>query len=402
MFFFSELKGKKITTEDNVLFGYLEDIVFKISEKPLVTKIVIRCLDREKAIVPVECFLKINTQIILHKNFEKKEVEENELFIVKNLLDKQIIDLNGYKLVRVNDVAFQKEGNNLVLTGVDVGIVGILRWFKLEKFLEQISSFLKITIPQQFLSWADIQPLELTRGKVKLRKKEDKLKNIRPEDLADYLETTTIEDVKKVLHLIPKEQAIEVINNLNLNYQINLIRQYKPEKAAEIINLLDPDEAADILLALSEKRRNTIFQLLPKEKKEELSHLLRLSKTQIGDLINTEYLTVLPQNTVREVIDKMRKETVNFYYLHNIYVINENKQLVGVFNLHELILQNLETPIYKFMITNPVVLHLTTPKKIALKKILKYRISTLPVVTEDKKIIGIISFEDLLTEEEID
>ncbi len=401
MFFFSELKGKKIITEDNILFGYLEDIIFKISEKPLVTKIVIRCLNKEKVTVPIQCFLKINTQIILHKNFEKKEIEENELFVVKNLLDKQIIDLSGYKLVRVNDVAFQKEGDNLFLTGVDIGLLGIFRWFKLEKILERISSIINLRIPQQFLSWADIQPLELTRGKVRLRKKEEKLKNIRPEDLADYLETTTIENVKKVLHLMPKEQVIEVINNLNLNYQINLIKQYKPEKAAEIINLLNTDEATDILLALSEKRRNAILRLIPEETKEKLSRLLRLSKTPIGDLINTEYLTVLPQNTVKEVIDKIRKETVNFYYLQNIYVVNENKQLVGVFNLHELILQNFETSVYKFMITNPIVLHLTTPKKIALKKILKYKISTLPVVTEDKKIIGIISFDDLLTEEEI-
>lgn len=402
MLFLSELKGKKIITEDGILFGYLEDILFKIGEKPLVTKIVVRALDREKVTVPIECFLKINTQIILHKNFEKKEVGENELFVVKNLLDKQIIDLTGYKLVRVNDVAFQKEGNNLVLIGVDIGLLGIIRWLKLEKILEAVFSFLKIKISQRFLSWADIQPLELTRGRVKLRKAEEKLKNMRPEDLADYLETTTIDNVKKILHLLSKEQAVEVINNLNLNYQINLLRQYKPEKAAEIISLLDADEAADILLALSDKRREIIFNLLSQEKKEELLKLLQLSKTQIGDLINNEFLTVLPQNTVKEVIDKIKKEAVDFYYLHNIYVVNENKQLIGVFNLHELILQNLETPVYKFMITNPIVLHLTTPKKIALKKIIKYKITTLPVITEDKKIVGIISFDDLLLEEEID
>lgn len=402
MLFFSELKGKRIVTEDNILFGYLEDIIFKISEKPLVTKIVVRGLNKEKVIIPIECCLKINTQIILHKNFEKREVEENELFVVKNLLDKQIIDLTGYKLVRVNDVTFQKEGNNLVLTGIDIGLFGIMRWLKLEKILEVIFSFLKIRISQQFLSWADIQPLELTRGKVKLRKAEEKLKNIRPEDLADYLETTTIDNVKKILHLLSKEQAVEVINNLNLNYQINLLRQYKPEKAAEIISLLDEDEAADILLALSDKRRKIIFNLLPKEKKEELSKLLQLSKTPIGDLINNEFLTVSPQNTVKEVIDKIKKETVDFYYLNNIYVVNENKQLIGVFNLHELILKNLETPVYKFMITNPIVLHLTTPKKIALKKIIKYKITTLPVITEDKKIVGVISVDDLLLEEEID
>lgn len=404
MFFFSEIKGKNVYTEDNILLGKLDDLVFKTTDKPYINKLVVRTLNKESFMIPVEYLKKINKDVFLFKNFQTGEPEENELFVLKNLLDKQVVDLKGAKLVRVNDVAFQKEGEKWLLTGVDIGLLGILRWLKLENFMVNLLktlTFFKIRLVPELLSWADIQPLELTRGKVRLKRKEEKLKNIRPEDLADYLETTTITNVKKVLDIIDKNQAIEVINNLNLNYQAALLRQYSPLKAASVLSLIDPDEAVDILLTLPKKRKEAIINHLSLEKKKELLNLLKLSTTPIGGLISTEFLTVRPIDTVREVIDKIKKETVDFYFLNNIYVINDQKQLIGVFNLHELILQNLETPVYKFMITNPIILHLTTPKKIALKKIIKYKISTLPVIDQEKRIIGIVSFDDLIEENDI-
>lgn len=403
MFFFSEIKGKKVYTEDNILLGKLDDLIFKTTDKPYINKLVVRTLNKENFIIPIKYLKKINKDIFLFKNFQTHEPEENELFVLKNLLDKQIVDLKGSKLVRVNDVAFQKEGEKLILTGVDIGLLGILRWLKLENFIVNLLkalTFLKIRLVSEFLSWADIQPLELSRGKVKLKRKEEKLKNIRPEDLADYLETTTIINVKKVLDMLDKNQAIEVINNLNLNYQANLLQQYSPHKAASILSLIDPDEAVDILLTLPKKRKEAIINHLSLKKKKELLNLLRLSATVIGGLINVEFLTVRPIDTVKEVINKIKKETGDFYFLNNIYVINDQKQLIGVFNLHELILQSPETPVYKFMITNPIVLHLTTPKKIALKKIIKYKIATLPVIDQGKKIVGIVSFDDLIEEDD--
>lgn len=404
MLFFSELKGKNVCTEDGINVGKLDDFIFKVGEKPSVNKIVVIDKKKKDLIIPIDYLKKINREVIIFKNFRTDELQQNELFILRNLLDKQIIDLKGAKIVRVNDVVFQKQGENLILTGVDISLLGILRWLKLEDFVVNLLkslTFLKIRLVPTLLSWSDIQPLELARGIVKLKKEEKKLKNIRPEDLADYLETTTITNVKRTLDIMDKNQAIEVINNLNLNYQAALFRQYSPQKAASILSLIDPDEAADILLTLSEKRKEAILSYLSSEKKKELLSLIKFSKTPIGDLLTTEFLTVYPNNTVKEVIDKIKKQTGDFYYLNNVYVINQEKQLLGVFNLHELILQNLDTPVYKFMITNPITLHLTTPKKIALKKVIKYKISTLPVIDREKRILGIVSFDDLMEENEI-
>jgi len=399
MLFFSEIKGKNVVTQDEIVVGKLEDIIFKFSEKPFATKLVVRSKkNKEKLIIPFRDCLKINNKIILKKNFQIASIEDNEFSLVKNILDKQIIDIHGYKLVRANDIAIQRENNQWILVGVDIGWLGIARWLRLEDIIIKILGLLKIKISSDFLSWGEIQPLDLLRGEIKLKKAEEKLKKIKPEDLADYLETTTIHNVKKFLDLLDEKQAIAVLNNLNLNYQSNLIKTYSDEKAAYILSLIDVDEAVDILLTFPKKRRETILNLIKPEVRKEINHLLKFASTPIGDYLTTEYLTVFPDDTAAEVIQKIKKETVDFYYLYNIYVVNQEKQLIGVFNLHELLLQDPATPVFKFMITNLVVIHLTTSKEIAIKKIIKYKLSTLPVIDHEKRIVGIVSFDDLFEE----
>lgn len=394
MIYFSEIKGKKVITEDQIRVGILEDIIFKASEKPIITKLVIRNTLNNKFIIPVHHLSKINKELIIKKNYSTVTLGENELYLVKNLLDKQIIDLKGDKIIRVNDIAIQNKGELYVL-GVDVGILGILRWLKLEKLVARFFDYFKIRLSSNFLSWADIQPLELARGSVKLKIREEKLKKIKPEDLADYLEITNIVNVKKVLEMLDETQAAEVINDLNLSYQVGLFRYYLPEKAAKLISFIDPDEAVDILLALPRKKREAIIEKLPEKEKQELNHLLRFSTTDLGNLMTTEFLVIHSDDLVKEVVDKIKKETEDFSSLFAVYVINKLDQLVGVFNPHELLLQPLDTPVYKFMVQNVIIVHLTTPVEIAVKKMFKYKLSALPVIDENKKLLGIITFDDL-------
>ena len=196
MLYFSEIVGKKVYTEDNIHIGYLEDLIFLVAENPIVTKFVIRDQANQKLIISIDYLQKINKILTIEKEFLVSYLEENELYLVKNLLDKQIIDLKGNKIVRVNDVALQDK-DKLSIAGVDVGILGIFRRLRIgaENFYK-IASFFNIKLASQFLSWADIQPLELMRGNVRLRKRR-KIRKIRPEDLADYLEKTNVINARK-------------------------------------------------------------------------------------------------------------------------------------------------------------------------------------------------------------
>ncbi|RJQ37577.1 magnesium transporter [Candidatus Microgenomates bacterium] len=395
MLYFSEIVNKKVYTVDDIYIGYLEDIIFLVAENPIVTKFVIKDKANQKLIISTDYLKKIDKNLIVDKEFLVSYLEENELYLVKNLLDKQIIDLKGNKIVRVNDVALQDK-DRLSIAGVDVGILGIFRRLRIgaENFYK-IASFFNIRLASQFLSWADIQPLELIRGNVKLRKKEEKLEKIRPEDLADYLEKTNVINARKFLKILDTEKAAEVIGNLNINYQTALFKHFQIGKAAKLVGFLDPDEAVDVLLTLTKKKRDEVMEKLEPQVKAKIVHLLELSKEPIGALLTTEYLTVGPEDTVRHVFEKIKNETKDFSSLYTVYVVNKENQLTGAVSLHEVLKEDLDMPLYKFMTQNLVVIHLTTPVEIAMKKFLKYHLTSLPVINQDKRMEGIVNFDDI-------
>lgn len=394
MLYFSEIKGKKVVTEDQIMVGVLDDLIFQASDLPQLTKLIVKTPDKQKIIIDIDALIKINHNILIKKKYDLSNLAENELYLVKNLLDKQIIDIKGHKVIRVNDVVIQdREG--WYISGVDVGLLGLLRWVGLEKFFQRLQGIFGWNMKSVFLSWADIAPLELGRGRVFLKKKEEKLQRIRSEDLADYLEKTTIRNVKKVLDTLYPQYSARVMQNLNINYQSAIFRSFPPEKAAQFLEAIDSDEVVDILLAVGYKKRQLIIPLLSEVKKQEVIYLLDLSKTSIGKLITSEFFCVDSQMMASQIINNLKKETADFTSLNYIYVINQQKQLVGVINLHELLLQPNDALAYRIMIHNVIVAHLTTPEEIAIKKMLKYHLVALPVIDANKKILGIISLDDV-------
>ncbi len=394
MIYFSEIKGKRVVTKSGKYLGRLRDLIFIASHTPEITKMQVK-INGATRTISTRHILGYTNCLIINDDFTETVLENEELYLGINLLDKQIIDIKGNKVVRVNDVVIRNEGQTWFVAGVDIGILGVLRWFGMEAAVIKLLRALAIKVPKHFLPWATIQPLELSKGKVVLRKEQSKLEQIRPEDLADYLEETTVENIDRVLTVLDDEFAADVIANLNPSFQTALFNIFESKKAAKILTLIDPDEAVDILLTFSEHKRQRLLELLPPDKREELEYLLKLSKTPIGELVTSEFITVSPEDTVKKAIDKVRRESIDFYSLSCLYVVNEKKQLVGVISLHELLLHPENTPLYRFMVQNIIVAHLTTPEELVIKKMLKYKLYSLPVVDHDRKILGVINMDDV-------
>lgn len=394
MIYFSEIVSKHVITEDDINVGKLDDVIFLAFDQPTVTKLVIRTPQNKFLLVPIAYLVKLNSKITIAKNFQTDELVENELHLKRNLLDKQIIDIQGNKVVRVNDVAlFDKPV--LFIAGVDIGFLGIIRWLGLEDNINKLASRIGITLTPKFLSWGDIQPIELARGQVRLKKEQQKLEKVRPEDLADHLERTNIANVRRFLRILDEGFAARVIGNLNMNYQEALFKNFTPERAARIIELMDSDEAVDILLTISSKKRKQIIDYLSEKKRLEIQSLMDLSRTPIGELITSEYITCSPNDTADSVTQKIKKETADYSFLTYVYVINKENQLSGVFNLRELMMQSSDAPVYRFMNQNVIVIHLTTTKEIAIKKILKYKLQSIPVIDQKKTLVGIVALDDI-------
>ncbi|MFH0772734.1 MAG: CBS domain-containing protein [bacterium] len=400
MLYFSELDRKRVLTDDGIFIGYLDDLIFSLDSKPKVTKIVVD-LKGIKTIINADAVHKFNTVVRIAKFYTQAELAENELYVKRNLLDKQVIDISGNKIVRANDVIIHEQINlsshsyECYVSGVDIGLIGILRRLHIENSMTRMIHFFGINLVSKFLSWADIQPLDLVRGNIRVKKEETKLQNMRPEDLADHLEQTNELNIKKFLRLLDKDFATEVISNLNINYQRDLFRTWNSEKAAGIINGMSIDTAADILLALSKKKREEIMKIIDESKRPSIQKLLSLTRTPLSKRLSPEYFIAQPTETPRDIIQKMRKTTADFASLDYIYVVNQKEQLIGVCNLHEMLIQQENTPIYKFMSQNLIEVYLKTPLEIVVYKIVKYRLHALPVVGTNKELIGVIPFDNI-------
>ncbi len=398
MFYFSELKNKPVLNEKNKSFAKVKDYIFLANETALLTKLVVQTSKKKQSIIPIESIITFGKHLKVDSTAQVTSLDDNELSIATNLLDKQIIDVKGGKVVRVNDVAIahKEDTNTYYVAGVDIGFRAVLRWIGLEHVALPFYRAFNIHTHPHNLSWADIEPLELIRGTVQLKKDVEDLERMRPEDLADYLEKTNIRNVNEIIDNLDEEFAANVIADLNVNYQTTLFRRFASEKGAKLVTYLDPDEAVDILLTLTKEKRSEIMALLDEKKKKELHNLISYSKTPIGELINPEYITILSDDTVGSAKDKIASFIRESYFSYYIYILNNEEELIGAISLAKLLKESDEVPIYKIMEQDVVVIHLTTPKEIATKKMLRYKRYALPVIEGHKKLIGIVRFDDLV------
>lgn len=381
-------------SSDGKRIGRLTDLLFLASGQPFITKLTIASRG-QIVTVPTTSVNVFNGGITLSSGYQTSDAAENELSVRTHLLDQQIIDIKGNKVVRVNDVAIQ-EKPYLVVAGVDVGVLGIARWLHVEQLLNRGLARFGKTATSDFLAWENIQPVELSRGKVVLKREETKLTKLRPEDLADHLERLSLKNLTKILDLLPNEYEADVIQNLNINHQRLLFRSIKAEHAAHVLSRVDPDEAVDILLSLSPKRREAIRAVLPPAAAGPIDHLMTLSKTDIGGLATSNFFTARPEESAGNLRRRIRSETSAATPLVYVYVINKNSELVGVCNLHELMLQDTDAPAYKFMVPNVVPVYLTTPPEIALTKMIKYKLYALPIINQKRHMLGIVTIDDLI------
>lgn len=397
MLYFSEIKNKPVVTDDGVYVGKLKDLVFTFKDIAKVSKLLVQSDILHTALrIPVNDVVSFDDKVVISKGYVDFDLQENELYVGKNLIDKQIIDIEGRKVVRVNDAVIQiRRKKNIYITGVDIGLAGVLRWLKIESVGKKLGKLIGYRVVPHILSWKDVQPLELAEGRVVLNTQMEKLESFHPEDLADYLETTDIQNMIKTLDLVDKEFASEVIAELNLNYQIAIFEQIGIRKTLKILELMDPDEAVDVLLQFRKNKREKLLSSLPKEKQTELMGLIEMSQTTVGQYMTSEFLYVYKDETVTQINKKVKKYTEDFDFLFYIYVVNKQQQLIGVFSLHELLLQKANTKAHKFMHRNIVLAYLNTPIQTVIKRMITYKFYGLPVVGRDKKLVGTILLDDI-------
>ncbi len=320
----------------------------------------------------------------------------NGLLLVENILDKQIVDLNGRKLVRVNDVRLATLPAGTFAVAVDIGIEGLLRRIGVSIPIKRILSLFRVNIPSKYILWDDVQAIDFSNFNIKLSKSYAKLHTLHPSDLADILEDLGKKSSTSVFSALDEEKAADVLEEMETQTQIHIIESLPVNKAADVLEKMPADEVADILDEMEDEKAEILLKEMDSESSQEVRELLEYPENSAGGLMTTDVLSFRSELTVDEIIRELRLKKPEPSELYTLFVTEKNDELVGTFNLRDLIIAQPETSVSEIMKSEPVFLYDNQKIDDIAETISKYNLLAVPVVDHDNLLQGMVVVDDVV------
>jgi CBS domain-containing protein/sporulation protein YlmC with PRC-barrel domain len=398
--FVSEILKKPVLDPKGEELGRVRDIVVVKGEPfPKVSALIIEKKKRLFQLLWTDLNI-FNKRIISSKIYTESlqvyEFSEKDLLIVRDIFDKQIVDANGAKVVRVNDVRLEGFNSEAILVGVDVGMRGIMRRMGVERGGEDLMKLFKKHLSYNLISWNYIQPLEPKLTKISLTVPRQMVSELHPADIAEIISQVSHKEGATFFKGLDVETAAEALSELQPDVQAAIITGMDTDKAADIIEEMPPDEAADVLSDLPVDKAKEILEHIEKEEAEDIQELLSHEEDTAGGLMTNEFIAYPPEMTVRDAIEKFRKDAEEVETVYYLYVLDADEKLLGVVSLRELLLAPLDACLSDIMETK---LKTVTPDadEVEVAEIIsKYNLVALPVVDTEGFLAGIIAIDDVI------
>jgi magnesium transporter len=401
MLYISDFIGRPITDADGKKLGKLKDLLASHNNEtqyPQITAMEIKGHD-ETIIVPIEAVAAL-IAIAIPLKLRKSEIipyipNSDDLYLIRDVLDKQIIDTNGSRVVRVNDVELTRINSHIFIANVDISGTGLIRRLGLTRLAEKMVSHpTRHELPLN-ISWENV---ELLPGDQPLRLKvpRSKITDLHPADLAEILSDLSRQEGKRVLETLDNETLADTLEEVEPELQASLIEMLPDERLADVLEEMAPDEAADLLAELPDDRSHDLLELMQDEEAEDVRKLLTFPEDSAGGIMNTDFYTVPAEITALQVMAQMRSTTPEVESLDYIYVVNSDDSLIGVFSLRKLVLSDPSALVSDFMEKRVVTVGLLDSQEDCAQVIAKYNLIAVPVVDDQKCIHGIVTADDAL------
>ena len=322
--------------------------------------------------------------------FERREAE---VLLAKDVLDNQLIDVDGKRVVRVNDVQLIDTGDRWRVTGADVSLQGFLRRL-------MPKGFYGTDRPVEVLDWADVGYLatDTATVTVQLKSSKDKLSRLHPVEIAQLAETLSPVHRTEVVESLDDEIAADTLEEMATETQARILEEMDQERAADILEEMSPDDAVDVLSEIDDDRAQQLFDLMEDDEKADVAELMHFEHDTAGGLMTTEFVHV-PQNlTVGETIVRLREmaETPNMIYYLYVVEREDSWRLVGLISLRSLILADPRLKLSEVMRGDFRHAHPNDPAGEVAQIISEYNLLALPVVDDDGDIAGIVTVDDAM------
>lgn len=400
--FVSEILGKLVSDVDGESVGVIKDVIASpraTVPHPMISAIEVKHGSKTILISLSDVAVLIAPAVPLKKklkDIQEYQVNENDLYLARDLLDKQIIDTNGMRVVRVNDLEMTRVNGEIYISNVDVGGAGLLRRLGLPKLARRLTT----SIPGgsklgTVISWDDVELLSHDQP-LRLKVPSEKLTELHPADLAEILSDLSRAESEQLLQSLDLETLADTLEEVEPDFQASLVEQMDNERVADVLEEMSPDEAADLLAELPEDRSQEILTLMEKDEAEDVRKLLTYDEDTAGGIMTTELISVHPGLTAEETICKLREMADEAETVFYIYVVDEENHLLGVFSLRELVLAQPTRKIDEFMEDRVITVNLNDDQEECAHVIAKYNLLAVPVVDEENRLHGIVTADDAL------
>jgi magnesium transporter len=400
----TELLGMPVTEASGAHCGRVREVALTPGEdRSHISAFIVRTSHGDR-VLPFSAVLSVNGGVRASSpSADWSPPEAEGLFLLeRDLLDQQIIDVYGRKVVRVNDVDLHQEAVNgqckLKIGAVDVGVRGAVR--RLLKGAVPMSA-LKVLlkrIPPRLIPWEFVDLIETDPARrVKLKISNDRLAKLHPADIADIVEDLAPDEREAVFQTLDEGVAAEALEEMSAKVQKAIVESLDSDRAAEIVEEMDPDAAADLLADLTEDRSSEILKEMAPEDRAEMTELMEFGEKTAAGRMNTEYLSLDPSATVNDAIEALRNFEGGVETVSTIYLVDKQGHLVGAVPLAKIVLAK-STDALSTLTQDPLIFTQAGAREKEVAELFdKYNLVTLPVVDDDKILTGVITSDDVIS-----
>ncbi|MBV8423871.1 MAG: magnesium transporter [Candidatus Eremiobacteraeota bacterium] len=397
--FLSEIVGKAAVVVENAAhktIGRVSDFVVTDPHDtfPKIDSLVVKT-KHGSLLAPSETLIDIESKDVVLSNEPTQPAppEDQALYLVEDLLDKQIVDVEGRKLVRINDIEICRTGPTLRVVAADIGLSGLLRRLGANRLAPPIFD----RIPRSLIAWNQVAPIDdLSPTDVRLSVSQKQLPRLHPSDLAEIIGDLSTNDAARVLTHLDDETAADALEHLEPEKQKTIIDEVGTERAADIIEEMDADDAADLLGDLSEEQKSELLAVMEPERAGELRELTSYEEDTAGGLMTTDFMWIYPHRTVAATIDKIRELSPETEFIYYLYVLDQSEKLLGVLSLRELLLAKPTDTIHGIMATDIVHVDVNMSSHDVAGTIARYDLLACPVVDDKGVMLGIVTVDDAI------
>jgi CBS domain-containing protein len=399
--FLSELTGRTVTDVNGERIGRLEDLVASTSGNMPHPQIVALVVKRGKntLLIPFDDVVVLIAPAIPLKRpmneIKPFQPGEHVLYLARDVLDKQLIDTDGMRVVRVNDIELARVNGHIYVANVDVGSLGLMRRLGLARPTLTVAGRLGRKLQSAIISWDAVELLPGDQS-IRLKVPGNKLSDLHPADLADILSDMTKNESSKFLEALDLKTMADTLEEVEPDFQASLVEAMTDEKVADVLEEMAPDEAADLLAELPEDRSQDILNLMEKDEAADVRKLLTYPVDSAGGIMTTEFVAIPPELTAEQAIAHLRQTAHEAEQIFYVYVSDGEGRLLGVFSLQDLVLARPRTPVTEFMHQRLVTLGPSDSQDDAAQAIAKYNLLAVPVVDGQGHIQGIVTADDAL------